>query len=334
MSTIREVSRRANVSPSTVSRVLNGTTPVSDDVRRRVEEAVDALQYRPNAFARGLATNRSGGVGVSVNSISSPYYGAVLEGIEEILDAADMHLMVSSGRARLDRERQSLRFLRERRSDVLIVQVEAIGDEELIDEVATSDVPIVILGRYVPELADRCIHLDNERGGAMAVEHLVAHGRRAIGHVAGPLSFPDSRARLHGYRHALEASGLVYDERRVVEGDFRETGGEAATRRLLERSPDIDALFVANDQMAIGALRAAHEAGRDVPKDLSIVGFDDVLYARYLHPSLTTVRQPLADMGRAAARLAVGYVEGRREEVRTRFEPELVERASVSPRSG
>ncbi len=333
MSTIREVSRRANVSPSTVSRVINGTTPVSDDVRRRVEEAIDALQYRPNAFARGLATNRSGGVGVSVNSISSPYYGAVLEGIEEVLDGADMHLMVSSGRARLDRERESIRVLRERRCDVLIVQVEAIGDEELIDEVASSDVPIVVLGRYVPELAERCVHLDNERGGAMAVEYLHALGHRAIGHVAGPLSFPDSRARLHGYRHALEAVGATYDERRVVEGDFRETGGEAAAKRLLERCPELDALFVANDQMAIGALRAAVEAGRQVPQDLSIVGFDDVLYARYLHPALTTVRQPLADMGRAAARLAVGFVAGREEEVRTRFEPEMIERASVARRT-
>jgi LacI family transcriptional regulator len=135
---------------------------------------------------------------------------------------------------------------------------------------------------------------------------------------------------LQGYRQALDAAGLPFDERFVVEGDFREEGGYAATRRLLERVPDVHALFVANDQMAAGAIRAANDLGHDVPNDLSLVGFDDVLLAHYVSPALTTVRQPLRDMGRAAADIAIARLLGRKGEVRTRFEPELVLRQAVA----
>ena len=330
MPTIKEVSMRAKVSPSTVSRVLNGTTPVSAPVRRRVLAAVQELDYTPNAFARGLATNRSGGVGITVNHIGSPYYGVILGGVEEAVEAAGMHLMVASGKAHADKERDAIQFMRQRRSDALIVQAEALADEELIDLVGSSEAPIVIFGRYVPELHDRCVHLDNELGGRIATEHLIAHGHRTIGHVAGPLSFPDSRHRLQGYRQALHAAGLPFDERLVVEGDFREEGGYAAARRLLERVPNLHAIFVANDQMAAGAIRAAGDLGHAVPTDLSLVGFDDVLLAQYVSPALTTVRQPLRDMGRAAADIAIARLLGRKGEVRTRFEPELVLRQSVA----
>lgn len=330
MPTIKEVSQQARVSPSTVSRVLNGTTPVSPEVRQRVLAAVRDLDYTPNAFARGLATNRSGGIGVTVNDIGSAYYAVLLAGIEAAVEAAGMHLIVVSGKARADRERDAIQFMRQRRSDALIVQTEALGDAELLELVRTSDVPIVVFGRPIPELEGRCVHLDNEAGGRLATEHLLAHGHRTVAHVAGPQAFPDARQRLLGYRIALERAGLPFDERLVVEGDFREEGGQAATRRLLERAPDVEAIFVANDQMAAGAIRAVRDLGRDVPNDVSIVGFDDVLLARYLSPTLTTVRQPLYEMGRTAARIAVSLLHGKVEEVRTRFDPELVVRQSVA----
>lgn len=330
MPTIKEVSQQARVSPSTVSRVLNGTTPVSPDVRKRVLAAVEALDYTPNAFARGLATNRSGGIGVTVNDIGSPYYAVMLRGVEAAVEAAGMHLMVASGQARADRERDAVQFMKQRRSDALIVQVEALSDEELIDLARASEVPIVVFGRWVAELAGRCVHLDNEAGGRLATEHLLAHGHRVVAHIAGPLAFPDARHRLLGYRMALAQAGLPFDERLVVEGDFREGGGRAATLRLLDRVPDVEAIFVANDQMAAGAIRAVRDLGRDVPRDVSVVGFDDVLLAEYLSPTLTTVRQPLYEMGRAAAQIAIALLQEKEVEVRTRFDPELVVRQSVA----
>jgi LacI family transcriptional regulator len=333
MPTIKEVSQRAHVSPSTVSRVLNGTTPVSPATRRRVLAAIEALDYTPNAFARGLATNRSGGIGVTTNDIGSPYYAVMLRGVEASIEDAGLHLLVSSGHARADSERSAIQFLKQRRSDALIVQAEALTDAELIELSEEAGVPVVIFGRRIPELASLCVHLDNEAGGRLATGHLLEHGHRRIAHITGPLRFPDARHRLQGYRDALERAGIAYDDHLVVEGDFREGGGRSAMERLLDRGPEPDAVFAANDQMAAGAMRAARDRGLDVPRDLSLVGYDDVLLAQYLSPALTTVRQPLRDMGRAAADIAIALLEQRKVEVRTRFEPELVVRESVAHRA-
>lgn len=331
MPTIKEVSRRANVSASTVSRVLNGTVPVADETRQRVLEAIEELDYRPNAFARSLATNRSGGIGVSVNDLSSPFYGAMVNGIEKEAEAAGMHLLVSSGHADAEKERRALEFLMERRPDALVVHVESIPDLELVD-LMQGDVPVVLVGRYLAEMEGRCVYLDNEAGGELATQHLIDHGHERIAHITGPLSYPDSRARLLGHRRALDRAGIAFDERLQVEGDFVEDGGYRAVRRLLDRGVDFTAIFSANDQMAIGALQALREASIRVPEDISVIGYDDVLFARYLTPTLTTVRQPLEEMGRAATRIALDLLEGTEEEVVHRFEPSLVVRESVRTR--
>jgi len=330
MATIREVSRLARVSPATVSRVLNGTTPVADPTRERVLQAVAALDYTPNAFARGLATNRSGGIGITVNEVSSPYFGAFVAGVEQVVRESGIHLMVSSGFADADAERSSIEFLLGRRCDGLVVQAEGLPDEDLIELVRGGPAPVVVFGRAIAEIADACVVLDNERGGALAAEHLLAAGHRRIGHVTGPLAYPDARDRLHGYRRALEAAGVGYLERYVVESTFLEEGGARAVARLLERAPEVTAIFFGNDQMAAGGMRTLRESGRDVPADISVVGFDDVFLAQYLTPTLTTIRQPLVEMGRAAAHLLLARLGHEGREVMHRFDPELVERQSVA----
>jgi LacI family transcriptional regulator len=330
VATIREVSRLARVSPATVSRVLNGTTPVADLTRDRVLKAVAALDYKPNVFARGLATNRSGGIGITVNEVSSPYFGAFVAGVEQVAREQGIHLMVSSGFADAVHEHASIEFLLERRCDGLVVQVEGLADEELIDLVRNGPAPVVVFGRAIAEIEDACVVMNNERGGALAAEYLLAHGHRRIGHVTGPLSFPDARERLHGYRRALEAAGVDHVERYVVESNFQEEGGARAAALLLDRAPEITAIFFGNDQMAAGGMRTLREAGLDVPQDISVVGFDDVFLAQYLTPSLTTVRQPLVDMGRAAAHLLLARLQNDGREVVHRFDPELVERQSVA----
>ncbi len=327
MPTIKEVSRRARVSPSTVSRVLNETVPVADATRRRVLDAVKDLDYQPNLFARGLATNRSGGIGVVLNELSSPYYAGFIGGIETVVEQSGGHLLVSSGHADVARERAAVAFLRQRRSDAIIVQVDAAADADLLDWAATGP-PLVVFGRYVAGLRDRCVHLDNEHGGFVATQHLLDHGHRRVAHVSGPLRMQDGRARLAGYRRALEANGLPFDDMSVVEGDFTEAGGHRAMTRLLKRNPNFSAVFVGNDQMALGALTALRAAGCRVPENVSLVGYDDVLFARYLSPPLTTVRQPLFEMGLSAARLAVAK-QGQETEVKRNFEPELMVRMSV-----
>jgi len=328
MATIREVSRLAQVSPATVSRVLNGTTVVAHTTKERVLEAIATLEYKPNAFARGLATNRSGGIGITVNRVASPYFGAFIEGVEQIVRAAGLHLMVSSGFADAKDELESIEFLLERRCDGVVVQAEELSDDELI-ELVQGPTPVVVFGRRVTEIEDSCVVTNNELGGALATEYLLDHGHRHIGHVTGPLSYPDARDRLHGYRRALEAAGITYDDRYTVESSFLEEGGAQAVVRLLARAPEVTAIFFANDQMAAGGMRALREAGRDIPHDVSVVGYDDVFLARYLTPTLTTIRQPLVDMGRAAAYLLLERLGHVGREVVRRFDPELVERQSV-----
>jgi LacI family transcriptional regulator len=326
--TIREVSRRARVSASTVSRVLNGTAPVAEETRKRVLAAINDLSYQPNAFARSLATNRSGGIGVSVNDLSSPYYGAILKGIESVVEAAGMHMVVSSGHADGRMERESVEFLLARRPDALVVHLEATPDDELL-ELMRGPVPVVLVGRYLADAEKRCVFLDNETGGELATRHLIENGHTSIAHIAGPLSYPDARARLQGYRQALERAGIGFDERLVVEADFLEEGGYRAAKRLLGRESAFSAIFAGNDQMAAGALQALREARKSVPLDVSVMGYDDVLFARYLTPALTTIRQPLVEMGQAAAEILLDALNGSEREVRRKFEPQLVSRESI-----
>jgi LacI family transcriptional regulator len=307
---------------------------VSLPTRERVLQAIAALEYTPNAFARGLATNRSGGIGITVNEVSSPYFGAFVAGVERVARESGIHLMVSSGFADAESERSSIEFLLSRRCDGLVVQADGLSDEELIELVRRGAAPVVIFGRSIAEIEDSCIVMENERGGALATEHLLAHGHRRIAHVTGPLSFPDARDRLHGYRRVLEASGIGYDERYVVESNFQEEGGARAVMRLLDRVPDLTAIFFANDQMAAGGMRTLRDAGRDVPLDVSVVGYDDVFLAQYLTPTLTTIRQPLVEMGRAAADLLLARLSQGGREVVHRFDPELVVRQSVASAAG
>ena len=333
MATIRDVSQLAQVSQATVSRVLNGGAPVSPAKRAAVLAAIERLDYRPNAFARSLATNRSGAIGALVSELSSHVYGDIIRGIESVAEEHGMHLVVSSGHARSDAEQRSYDFLTQRRTDALILQVDATTDDTLAEWSARGELPIVVVGRYIPALADRCVYLDNVTGGALATRHLIERGHRRIAHIAGLMRIPDARDRLEGYRKGLAAHGIAFDETLVAPGDFVEDGGERAMHSLLERGGDFSAVFVANDQSAAGALKALRDAGKRVPEDVSVIGFDDTLIAHYLSPTLPTVRQPFDEMGQAAAWLALAAIGvAERKEVTRRFEPVLIERDSVAAR--
>jgi LacI family transcriptional regulator len=335
MATIKDVSRLAKVSVSTVSRVLNGVVPVTDAKRQAVLDAIERLGYRPNVFARSLATNRSGGIGVVVNELSSPMYAAILQGIEDVIEGQGMHMIVSSGHATRQLERTAYRFLMERRTDALVLQLEATPDDDLLAW-TKLETPIVIVGRHIPELADRCIHLDNVQGGHLATRYLIGHGHRRIAHITGNMALKDARDRVDGYRQALFEAGIPFDESLLVEGNFVEAGGHSGMQRLLDRDTGFTALFAANDQTAAGAMDVLRSRGLRVPDDVSVIGFDDVFLARYVYPPLTTIRQPLVEMGQAAAWLtlsALGACASR--EVIRKFEPVLVERESVAaPRAG
>jgi LacI family transcriptional regulator len=325
------VAEHAGVSVATVSRVLNNFTAVRPDTRARVLASMKTLNFRPNGAARALGSGRSFGVGVMVGDLGSPFFGQILKSIEREIRSEGLHMLVSNGGFTTELEAAAYNFLCERRSEALIMYVDRSSDDQLM-QWAQQGVPLVIIGRNVPQLKGQCVYLDNRRGGFLATQYLIDRGHRQIAHISGPLQvghYQDSLLRLQGYRQALEENGLAYVESAVIESDYSERGGYEAAHELLRRGGDSTAIFVGNDQMAAGAMQQLRDSGVNVPGDISIVGYDDLLNSRYLNPQLTTVHQPLEEMGRAAALLALKAAGMYTKSVQYRFEPELVVRQSV-----
>ena len=330
MATIYQVSELAGVSLATVSRVMNNNARVSDKTRDKVLAAMEQLGYRPNSIAQSLASSRSNSIGILVSELHGPFYGEMLTGIEAEFRAAGKHVIIAAGHSERATEEDGIEFLRSRNCDALILHVEAVSDKYLID-LNKQNIPFVLLNRHIPALADRCISLDNELGGYLATLHLLQQGHRHIGYVAGPMWKTDARDRFHGHQRALSEYQLTADDALFFEGDFRETGGSKGLQALLASGRPFSALVCANDEMASGALTAARELGYDVPVDFSVIGFDNVNFAYYTYPKLSTIDYPVSAMGQMAARWVLKQVYQQSGiEVQQLFNPHLIPRDSVA----
>lgn len=297
---LEEIARAAGVSPSTVSRILNGSARVLPEKQRAVEEAIARFNYRPNVLARSLASGRTATIGVLTQAVSSPFYAEWLRGIEESLYEPGFTPIFVSSRWNLDDEKARLEELIARRVEGVIL-LHAQLDEPSLAEYARH-APMLVLGRSLhngPALAG--LPIDNLKGARDATRHLIEEGHREIAFIAGPSSHEDAIERLDGYRIALEEAGIGFDAGLVEQGDYLETGGLAAMERLMARRPTFSAVFCANDQTAYGARLAMFRRGVRVPEDISLVGFDDLPTSSYMTPPLTTVRQPTFEIGRLAA---------------------------------
>ncbi|MFJ9180339.1 LacI family DNA-binding transcriptional regulator [Streptomyces sp. NPDC102360] len=326
--TLEEVAARAGVGRGTVSRVINGSPRVSEATRAAVEEAVAELGYVPNTAARALAANRTDAIALVVPEpetrfFTEPYFSDVLRGVGAELADTEMQLILTF--AGSDRERRRLaQYLAAHRVDgVLLVSVHA--DDPLPDLLGQLEIPAVVSGRRSAAETLPSVDSDNYVGARSAVEHLLSRGRTAIAHIAGRLDVFGAQRRVDGYRDALVDSGRPVDERLIVEGHFSEEGGRAAMSELLAARPDLDAVFAASDVMAAGARQALREAGRRIPDDVALVGFDDSAIARHMDPPLTSVRQPMEEMGRAMTDLLLTEIADRRPAVSRGLDcPQLV----------
>jgi LacI family transcriptional regulator, galactose operon repressor len=329
MANIYEVAELAGVSLATVSRVINPGAKVSDQTRQKVLDAMRQLGYRPNSIAQSLATRSSNSVGVLVSELHGPFFGALLSAVEKTLKAAGKFVLVAAGHNDEQMELDAIRFLTSRNCDALIVHAERLPDKFLIDH-DHNTTPLVIMNRKVRGLAEHCFSLNNEQGGYLATQALVKRKHKRIAYISGPLDWVDAKQRLAGHKRALTQAGVKFDERLLHEGDYHETGGQDALNALLAKNLPFSAVVCANDEMAAGAMAAAHERGLELPRELSIVGFDDAPIARYVYPKLTTVHYPIADMGTMAARWVLKHVYDQPQDVQQVFEPKLVERDSVA----
>jgi len=330
MATIYEVSKLAGVSLATVSRVINNSGKVKPATRQKVLAAMEELGYRPNAIAQSLASNRSNSVGVLVPELHGPFFGIMLSSIEDELRTFGKHVIITAGHSDEEQEKESIEFLTSRQCDALILHTFAVSNEWLLD-LAGRPPAVFVIGRDIPEIAGRCFYLDNEQGSYLATQALIQLGHKRLAYLAGPLWKSDAQGRFAGFRRALDEAGLSFDENLLAEGNYQEASGRAAMVRLLGAGSPFSGLVCANDEMAVGAIEEARQRGRKIPDDLSVVGFDNVFFTRYMHPALSTVNYPVDLMGRMAARAVLRDVYDQGEQqVQNHFEPTFVPRASIT----
>jgi LacI family transcriptional regulator len=329
MATIYQVSELAGVSLATVSRVMNGNAKVSDKTREKVLAAMKELGYRPNSIAQSLASSRGNSIGLLVSELNGAFFGEMMAGVENELRNAGKHIIVTTGHSIEEKEKEGIEFLISRNCDAIILHVEAVSDEYLI-ALSKGKTPIFIISRYVEELSDHCISLDNELGGYLATKTLLDLGHTDIACIAGPQYKYDAKARFNGYKRALAEHNVTFDENLFYVADFKETGGSEGISHLMEHQRKFSALVCGNDEMASGAMTFAREQGLSLPNDLSVIGFDNVIFAPYIHPKLTTILNPVNEMGRMAAKLVLKQVYQRSDEsIQQVFKPTLIARDSA-----
>lgn len=334
--TLEQVAKVAGVSRATVSRVVNGSPRVSGDVRRAVEAAVVELGYVPNRAARSLVTRRSDSIGVVIAEPSGrvftdPFFPRLLRGISASLSARDLQLVLLMPSSVSETHRTADYLAAGHVDGVLIVSLH--DDDPLPGRIAEAGIPMVVSPRPRRPMSVSYVDVDNRGGANSAVAHLVGQGRRVIATVAGPSDMAPGVDRLAGYRDALLDAGLGSDPSLEAVADFTQDGGTKAMERLLSARPDIDAVFAASDLIAAGALSVLAAAGRRVPEDVAVVGFDDSPVATSTRPALTSVRQPIEEMGQEMARLLIDTIEGAdRAPRRVILATELIRRASSAGR--
>lgn len=324
--TLTMVAERAGVSPSTVSRILNGTAQVSEDKQALVKAVIEELGFRPDPAARSLAGGRTMSIGVLTQFIDSPYYGEALRGIEDELHKANYVPLFVSGHWNEAEEKNRLFMLQERKVDGIIVLTGKLADETLVDMAA--NIPVVVTGRRLTAPNLFSIDFDNTEGACLAVRHLHALGHRRVAFISGPLDHPDATQRLQGYREEAQRKDMVLDDSLVVYSDYQESGGFRAMNDLLSASVQFTAVIAANDQMAYGARLALHRAGLRVPEDVSLLGFDDLPHSAFTLPPLTSVRQSVYEIGTSAAKAMFDLLNKKNPPSRL-VEAELVVREST-----
>lgn len=306
--TVSDIARLAQVSPSTVSRVLTGSSPVHPDKSAAVLAAIERLNFRPNLTARALARGKSMVIGVITQSMASQFYGELAQGIEDGLSGSGYQCVFASGHWEQSEEQAAINLLMARQMDGLIVLGGDYSEAEL--RAINEQIPLIAVGRTIEGLEAHCVRVENLSGTIQAVNHLIALGHRRIAHVSGIASHIDARERRAGYEQALAAAGLPVDERLIVEGNFTEQSGLLALEVLLARGVHFSAIFASNDQMAYGIRLGLYRRGLRVPEEVALVGFDDLVGSAYTTPPLTTVRQQMLEQGREAARGLLNLLAG------------------------
>jgi LacI family transcriptional regulator len=309
--TLEKVAELAGVSRSTVSRVVNSQAGVREDVRQHVRQVIEETGYRPNLAARALASNRSRIISLVIphavsTLFSDPYFPRLTQGITLACNKNDLSLSLFLFHNEDEEEKLTKRIANTSMVDGVIIASSQFADP-LIPHLIANGVPLVVVGRQDPYPQLNFVDIDNLNGAYAATTHLLRRNYQRVAHITGPLNMVSGVDRLAGYKKALRDRRFSFREELVMEGDYTEAGGYAAMQQLLVANPD--AVFTASDQTALGALRAIREARLKVPQDIAMVGFDDLLPPNAFHPRLTTIRQPVVQIGQEAVNILLDVIE-------------------------
>ncbi|KHN53713.1 LacI family DNA-binding transcriptional regulator [Pectobacterium fontis] len=329
MKTMLEVAKRAGVSKATVSRVLNGTGQVKQATRDAVFRAMDELGYRPNFLARSLARRTSNSIGLVISNFDGPYFGRLLRRATDIAESHGKHLIVTDGHDTPEDEQRAVQLLADRQCDAIILYTRYMSEAELMSLLNTLTIPMIVMNRDLPQARERCIFFRQQQAAFEVVNYLIEQGHREIAFITAPIQTPTAQARLAGYQQALTAHQIAFDPQRVAYGNSLVSSGYNAARELLNTGVRFSALFVSNDEMAIGAMKVLYEAEKRLPQDVSIFGFDDEPSATYLHPSLSTVYMPIEEMAATAITQVLDLIAGKDVKPLEPFVGELKLRESV-----
>jgi LacI family transcriptional regulator len=329
--TIKDVAKYANVSIATVSRIVNGLPGYSEDTKKKVQEAIEALGYQPNAIARGLINKRTQTIGVLFPEVSGMLSSEVLEGVENAAHDGGFSVIVCNTTSSGKRTVKYLRLLQEKRVDGIIFASEDVKEEyyKIFQEMK---VPVVLVSTASSNYDLPFVRVNDFEGALQATEYLIKNGHKQIGMIGGSKSDPIAGIpRMKGFEEALQKHNLAFSENHVTTNEgYRFQNGKESLPVLLKKLPDMTALFAASDEMAIGAMSAALQLGIKVPEELSIIGYDNLKIAEMCYPALTTVSQPLKDMGQTAGDILVKLIKGEEKEAESRYMPfTIVERQSV-----
>jgi LacI family transcriptional regulator len=327
--TIYDVAREAGVSIATVSKVINETGRISDKTRNKVLQIMRKLDYQPSVVASALTGKSTYTIGLLIPDLANPFFAEVARSVEDRGHELGFNLVMCSTDNNPQKEAQYISLLKQKRVDGIIVAT-GMSNDALLKDLVKQEMPLALIARDLPALAVDSVLVDDFIGGYQAASHLTGLGHRRIAIIAEDLSLMSSKERIRGYRHALAEANLPYDESLVLVSDFTVEGGKRCTKQLLDLPEPPTAIFACNDLLAIGAVQAAREQGLRIPDDLSVVGFDNTILATIIDPPLTTVAQPIRDMGRQVMDLLVQEVRGQKTlKQRIVLLPQLVVRQST-----
>ena len=332
--TIIDVAREANVSYSTVSRVVNNKEYVKPETRRRVVQAMSRLGYQVNMQARSLAGGRSNVIGLLVVDLTTQYMGEIMRGIDDVLAANQYELMLYTTHRRKTKESTYVNMMARGLADGLLIVLPRNTDEYL-ESLRTRDFPYVLIDQTSVDESDLTVYSSNQQGGYEATKHLIELGHRRIGIISGWMDMISAKDRLEGYKAALADHNIPLNPELIFEGDFTQSSGYSGATRFLHMEERPTAVFASNDVQAMGVIEATRACGLHVPKDLSVIGFDDIPMAALSNPQLTTVHQPLQEMGKLATQMLLESINNSEEKVKkstSKILPtELIIRETTAP---